>query len=1019
MNKPEKAAKNGARDYSATLYLPQTDFPMRAGLPQKEPEILARWQRIGLYEKLREVAAGRARFVLHDGPPYANGNIHIGHALNKILKDLVTRSQQMLGRDSNYVPGWDCHGLPIEWKIEEEYRAKGKNKDEVPINEFRAQCRAFAAHWIDVQREEFKRLGVIGDWAHPYSTMDFFAEAQIAREIMKFAANGLLYRGSKPVMWSVVEKTALAEAEVEYEDYTSDTVWVAFPVRTIRNGALADARRAAEMSGENPQDIDATGEVFDELHAASIVIWTTTPWTLPGNRAIAFSSKIDYGLYRVTEAAPDNWAKPGALYILADRLASDVFKAARVQNFEHVRSIDPHDIETCSHPLAERIPGYEFAVPLLEGDHVTDDAGTGFVHTAPGHGREDFDLWTGQGRALAVLGIDTGIPYTVDADGFYTKQVPGFAGRRVIDDKGKKGDANDAVIAALIEASHLLARGRLKHSYPHSWRSKKPVIFRNTPQWFIAMDRGIGEAGGGDAPTLRSLALDEIARTRWVPESGENRIRGMIENRPDWVVSRQRAWGVPITVFVRKGTSDILVDAAVNARIADAFEKEGADAWYAEGATARFLAPDYEPNDYEKIDDILDVWFDSGSTHAFTLEDPNHFPGLAGLKRVRDGGKDEIMYLEGSDQHRGWFHSSLLESCGTRLRAPFDIVLTHGFTLDEQGRAMSKSLGNGTVPQKVISEAGADILRLWVASVDYSDDQRIGPEILKSVTDNYRKLRNTLRWMLGSLAHFKENEQVAQRERPELERYMLHRLAEVSAGVSEAYREFDYKKVVALITSFMTNDLSAFYFDVRKDTLYCDPPSGIARKSALATIDEVFERVVIWLAPVLAFTCEETWLSRYPSEDGSVHTQVFPQIPADWRDDALAAKWRTIRNVRRVVTGALEIERAAKRIGSSLEAAPIVYVEDAAVRAALDEIDFAEICITSDVDIRPGLGPADAFRLDEVARVAVVPQRAEGRKCARSWKISPLVGTDPEYPDVTPRDAQALRELRATELVRA
>jgi len=1019
MNKPEKAAKTGAADYSATLYLPQTDFPMRAGLPQKEPEILMRWQRIGLYEKLREAAAGRARFVLHDGPPYANGNIHIGHALNKILKDLVTRSQQMLGKDSNYVPGWDCHGLPIEWKIEEEYRAKGKNKDEVPINEFRAQCRAFAAHWIDVQREEFKRLGVLGDWDHPYSTMDFAAEAQIVREIMKFAANGLLYRGSKPVMWSVVEKTALAEAEVEYEDYTSDTVWVGFPVRTIRNGARADARRAAEMSGENPQDVEATGEVFDELRAASVVIWTTTPWTLPGNRAIAFSSKVDYGLYRVTEAAHDNWAKPGALYILADRLASDVFKAARVQNFERVRSIDPHDIEACWHPLAERIPGYEFPVPLLEGEHVTDDAGTGFVHTAPGHGREDFDLWTGHARVLAARGVDTRIPYTVDADGFYTKEVPGFGGRRVIDDKGKKGDANDAVIAALIDASHLLARGRMKHSYPHSWRSKKPVIFRNTPQWFIAMDRGLGGASGGNAPTLRSIALNEIARTRWVPESGENRIRGMIENRPDWVVSRQRAWGVPIAVFVRKGTSDLLIDDAVNARIADAFEKEGADAWYKDDAAARFLAPEYSANDYEKIDDILDVWFDSGSTHAFTLDDPERFPGLAGLKRVRDGGRDEIMYLEGSDQHRGWFHSSLLESCGTRLRAPFDVVLTHGFTLDEQGRKMSKSLGNVTVPQKVISESGADILRLWVASVDYSDDQRIGPEILKSITDNYRKLRNTLRWMLGSLAHFKKNEYVPSRERPDLERYMLHRLAESAGSVTEAYAEFDYKKVVALITSFMVSDLSAFYFDVRKDTLYCDPPSSVARKSALATIDEIFERVTIWLAPILAFTCDEAWLARYPSEHGSVHMHLFPQTPRDWRNDALAAKWRVIRNVRRVVTGALEIERAAKRIGSSLEAAPVVYIEDAATRAALDGIDFAEICITSDIELRAGQGRADAFRLDDVSGVAVEPQRATGRKCARSWKISPLVGSDPEYPDITPRDAQALRELKAAELMRA
>ncbi len=636
----------------------------------------------------------------------------------------------------------------------------------------------------------------------------------------------------------------------------------------------------------------------------------------------------------------------------------------------------------------------------------------------PGHGREDFDLWTGQGRAIAAAGIDTRIPYTVDADGFYTKEVPGFAGRRVIDDKGKKGDANEAVIAALIEAGHLVARGRLKHSYPHSWRSKKPVIFRNTPQWFIAMDRGFGDAQGGNAPTLRSLALDEIARTRWVPASGENRIRGMIENRPDWVVSRQRAWGVPIAVFVKKDTSDILVDRCASTRGSRTPSRQKAPT---PGTPTAPQHGSLRPTTI-RTNTIRSMTFSTcGSIPArrmrSRLKIRRHFPALAGLQRLRDGGQDEVMYLEGSDQHRGWFHSSLLESCGTRLRAPFDVVLTHGFTLDEQGRKMSKSLGNVTVPQKVIGESGADILRLWVASVDYSDDQRIGPEILKSITDNYRKLRNTLRWMLGSLAHFNESERICVRKRPELERYMLHRLGDVAQGVSEAYAEFDYKQVVALITSFMTGDLSAFYFDIRKDTLYCDPPSSMARQSALATIDDIFERVVVWLAPMLAFTSEEAWLSRHPSQDGSVHTQLFPQTPADWRDDALAAKWRTIRNVRRVVTGALELERAAKRIGSSLEAAPIVYIEKDAIRAALEDIDFAEICITSDVDIRAGQGPTDAFRIDEVAGVAVVPKRAEGRKCARSWKISPLVGTDPEYPDVTPRDAQALRELGAFQSV--
>ncbi|MEA2833111.1 MAG: isoleucyl-tRNA synthetase, partial [Methylobacteriaceae bacterium] len=592
MNKPEKAAKAGVPDYSATLYLPQTDFPMRAGLPQKEPEILARWQRIGLYDKLREVAAGRARFVLHDGPPYANGNIHIGHALNKILKDLVTRSQQMLGKDSNYVPGWDCHGLPIEWKIEEEYRAKGKNKDEVPINEFRAQCRAFAAHWIDVQREEFKRLGVIGDWAHPYSTMDFFAEAQIAREIMKFAANGLLYRGSKPVMWSVVEKTALAEAEVEYEDYTSDMVWVKFPVTSPAHGALA---------------------------SASVVIWTTTPWTLPGNRAISFSPKIAYGLYKVTDAPADNWAKTGDLLILADALAAEVFKQARVTAYKKVRDIpaDTMDAIECAHPLKGLAGGYEFIVPLLSGDHVTDDTGTGFVHTAPSHGREDFDVWTVNTRELDARGISSAIPYTVDENGAYTDQAPGFTGKRVINDKGEKGDANEAVIKALVDKGMLLARGRLKHQYPHSWRSKKPVIFRNTPQWFIAMDKDIaddGKAKPGD--TLRARALRAISVTQWVPPSGQNRITGMIESRPDWVISRQRAWGVPIAVFAKEkgdGSVDILQDDAVNKRITDTFEREGADAWYMDGARERFLR-ERAGEDWKKVDDICDVWFDSGST---------------------------------------------------------------------------------------------------------------------------------------------------------------------------------------------------------------------------------------------------------------------------------------------------------------------------------------------------------------------------------------------------------------------
>jgi isoleucyl-tRNA synthetase len=996
MTKPE-------RDYSETLFLPQTDFPMRAGLPQKEPEILAKWAKDDLYGQLRSVARGREKFVLHDGPPYANGNIHIGHALNKILKDVVTRSQQMLGYDSNYVPGWDCHGLPIEWKIEEEnYRSKNKAKpnfsDPAAMVAFRQECRAYAQRWLDVQRDEFKRLGVEGDWDHPYTTMSFPAEAQIARELMKFAANQTLYRGSKPVMWSVVEKTALAEAEIEYEDYTSDTVWVKFPVKevTLRKieGSLPSSRYSATLDNS-----------FD---GASVIIWTTTPWTLPGNRAISFSPKIKYGLYRVTDAAPENWAKFGDLFILSENLAGDVFKQAKVAAYDKVADVSAEMLEgmVCKHPLHGK--GYEFDVPLLAGDHVTDDTGTGFVHTAPGHGREDFEVWTANRAALEARGINPAIPYTVDENGALTEAAPGFTGKRVINDKGEKGDANNAVIAALAEAGNIIARGRLKHQYPHSWRSKKPIIFRNTPQWFIAMDMGIDKPGD----TLRDRALKAIEVTRWVPAAGQNRITGMIAGRPDWVISRQRAWGVPIAVFIKEkpdGSVEILQDPEVELRIIEAFEKEGADAWYKEGARERFLGK-LANEAWKKVDDICDVWFDSGSTHAFVLEDPVHFPSLAGIKRKVDGGKDTVMYLEGSDQHRGWFHSSLLESCGTRGRAPFDVVLTHGFVLDEQGRKMSKSTGNVTAPQDVIKQSGADILRMWVCASDYADDLRIGPEILKTTADTYRKLRNTLRWMLGSLAHFHDDERVKVEQMPELERLMLHRLSELDVLVRDAYKDFDYKRIFAALSAFMTSDLSAFYFDIRKDVLYCDPISSAKRKASLTVIDHLFRCTVTWLAPMLCFTAEECWASRYGADAKSVHLETFPQVLPAWRDDKLAEKWRKVRIVRGAITGALEIERAQKRIGSSLEAHPVVHVTNAELYEAVVDVDLAEICITSAATLMNGEAPADAFRLPDVAGVAVIPQLAEGTKCARSWKILPDIGADHEYPDVSPRDAKALRE---------
>lgn len=1017
------AIPNGAKmtdttdkiDYSKTLFLPKTDFPMRAGLPKKEPEIVARWQEVGLYKKLREDAAGRPKYILHDGPPYANGNIHIGHALNKVLKDIITRSFQMRGYDSNYVPGWDCHGLPIEWKIEERYRTRGKNKDEVPVNEFRRECREFADHWIGVQTEEFQRLGVVGDFENPYTTMNFHAEARIAGELLKFTQSGQLYRGSKPVMWSVVERTALAEAEVEYADYESDTVWVKFPVMNF-------TCHRPLSGGNNEIALNSHPDPIPPQHRMFVVIWTTTPWTIPGNRAISYSPWIKYSLYEVIETENNFGPKPGEKLIFADTLAHESFAKAKIE-FKKICSVSSDLLElfVCAHPLAGwprdkappsalsgtspsrgkngsgSIAPYSFDVPLLDGEHVTDDAGTGFVHTAPGHGREDFEIWMDSARDLEARGISSQIPFTVGDDGCFTGDAPGFGPdreggpARVITDKGGKGDANQAVIAALIERDKLFARGRLKHTYPHSWRSKKPVIFRNTPQWFVCMDKDLG-----DGSTLRTRALKAIDETRFVPAAGRTRLRAMIEDRPDWVLSRQRAWGVPICVFADED-GEVLKDEAVNARILGAFEAEGADAWFADGAKERFLGNDHDPAKWRQVMDILDVWFDSGSTHSFTLEDRDD------LKWPAD------VYLEGSDQHRGWFHSSLLESCGTRARAPYETVITHGFTMDEEGRKMSKSLGNTVVPQDVMNQSGADILRLWVATTDYWEDQRLGGNVLRTNIDAYRKLRNTIRWMLGTLAH-DEGEEVALADMPELERLMLHRLTELDDLVRKGYDDFDFKRIARALLDFMVVELSAFHFDIRKDALYCDAPSSIRRKAALQVVRKLFDCTVLWLAPLLPFTCEEAWLARH-SDAVSVHLVRFPIIPDNWRDDALAAKWRKIRKVRRVVTGALEIERREKRIGSSLEAAPVVHVTEPELAAAINGVDMAEICITSGFQVVDGDPSGEAFRLDDVSGVAVVRRRASGTKCARSWRYTDDVGSDPDHPDVSARDAAALKEL--------
>jgi isoleucyl-tRNA synthetase len=965
------------RDYRDTVFLPETQFPMRAGLPRLEPEILERWRKADLFNAVRKTrqAEGAPLFVLHDGPPYANGAIHIGHALNKTLKDFVVRSRFLLGYDVDYTPGWDCHGLPIEWKIEEQYRARGKRKDEVPLQEFRAQCRAFAGQWIEAQKAEFQRLGVLGAWASPYATMDFPTEAAIVREFHKFLMSGQLYRGSKPVMWSPVERTALADAEVEYHDHTSPTVWVKFPIVGFRPASDPDAFDPVEQQEAQARDLQ---QYYPGLASASVVIWTTTPWTIPGNRAIAFNPEIAYGLYKVEAMESDlpfePWARVGDTFVVADELAEDVRAAAKILTWDRLYGVDPTGL-VCAHPF--RGQGYDFDVPLLDGDHVTEDAGTGFVHTAPSHGQEDFQVWLAHGYR--------DIPDMVDPDGAYYPHVPLFAGMKVLETEGKKagrfGPANNAVIDKLIETGALLARGRLEHSYPHSWRSKAPVIFRNTPQWFIRMDEALA-----DGSTLRGRALKAIDETAFYPASGQNRIRAMVETRPDWLISRQRAWGTPLAMFVDKTTGEPLRDEAVNARIIAAVEAEGADAWFVRDS-AEFLGPGRDPNGYEKVEDILDVWFDSGSTHAFTIEgrQQSHWPA--------------DLYLEGSDQHRGWFQSSLLESCGTRGRAPFKGVLTHGFTLAESGEKMSKSLGNTVEPDVVIRESGAEILRLWAAMVDYAEDQRIGKTILQTTVDAYRKLRNTIRYLMGALAGFEDAEAVELGDMPPLERFILHRLWELDAQVRSAYAGFRFQDVWRPIADFCSADLSALYFDVRKDVLYCDPPSSLRRRAARTVMDLVFERLTAWLSPLAPFTMEEAWTTRFPDAGSNVF-MTLPETPAAWRNDAEAARWGRIDRVLAAVTGALEVERREKRIGGALDSSPRVWIAEPELRAAFEGVDAAEVFRTSEAELLDGEGPKDAFRIPEAPGVAVLPSPARGHKCARCWRI---------LPEVTPERALCLR----------
>ncbi len=964
-----------APDYKDTVFLPKTDFPMKADLANKEPGILERWEKIDLYGKQRAARDGRVKFIFHDGPPYANGNIHIGHALNKTLKDITVRSQNLLGKDAPFVPGWDCHGLPIGWKIEEQYRKKKRNKDEVPASEFRAECRAYADKWINVQREEFKRLGVLAEWDKPYVTMDYDAEAQIVAELLKFAEAGQLYRDAKPVMWSPVEKTALAEAEVEYEDIVSTQIDVAFEI--------------VEAPG-HPQ----LQEWIDEGTKVSALIWTTTPWTIPVNQAIAFGKDIEYRAFEIKDGEFEDklelkWME-GRVWIVAVELIPVFLKRVHREIWDNSDFLWSQFSGSAlagaiaKHPMADKFPDSDFFSkprPFLDGSSfVTTEAGTGLVHMAPDHGEDDFELCKANGLNPV---------FAVDADGVYKEDWAWLprTDERAGNVINKKFNAPDGPICAdLREAGALLsASADFSHSYPHSWRSKAKIIYRCTPQWFVPMDTDLthlpakhlheksweDEGGAIDrndetlcgSPSLRQVALTEIDKTRFIPERGHRRLQSMVEGRPDWVLSRQRAWGVPIALYVDRKTGEYLNDPDVNAHIIDAFKAGGADAWF-NADHQEFLGNQYQLDDYEVITDILDVWFDSSCTHSFVLES-GKWP---------DQQSPADLYLEGSDQHRGWFQSSLLESCGTRGRAPYKAVLTHGMTLDKNGKKMSKSLGNTLDPQKIININGADILRLWAASVDFTEDHRIGDEILKGVTDSYRKLRNTFRYMLGGLGDFTDDERIEPADMPELERYILHRLAEVDAELQEHLNNFAFGPYVRTLTAFAQEDLSAFFFDIRKDCLYCDAPDDPKRIAYRTVMDILFHALTRYIAPVLVFTAEEIWQSRFPDENDSIHLKEWPDVDLRWGDKALAEKWATIREARTSVTEAIEPLRREKTIRSSLEAEVSYPMSDLPV----DAEEFAELAIVA--------------RVTDGSDIQVV--KTENHKCGRCWRLLPEVEED-------------------------
>ena len=893
-----------------SLQLPKTAFSMKANLPSKEPGILEKWEKNKMYEKLRKISKGREKFVLHDGPPYANGHIHMGTALNKILKDMVTRFHQMQGKDSIYVPGWDCHGLPIEWKIEELYKKNKKNKDEVPIKDFRSECRDFAKKWIEIQTKEFKRLGVVGDFDNYYSTMSFNGEAQIVRELGKFLLDKSLYQGFKPVLWSTVEKTALADAEVEYKDHTSNTIYAAFKIKKTDKDFLKDA---------------------------NIVIWTTTPWTIPANKALAFNSSLDYSLIEIEGL--DNFKEKKI--VIAKELIKSVTESCGLEKFKVVKNFKGSELNKtiCSHPFLKL--GYDYDVPMFDARFVTLEQGTGIVHCAPSHGVDDFNL---------CLKNNIESKYTVDDSGYYTKEIPYFEKTHVF-------KADPIVIDNLREQKKLLKNDKLQHSYPHSWRSKAPLIYRATPQWFISMEIN----------SLRKKALKAINETDFYPVKGKERLLSMIEGRPDWCVSRQRVWGVPLPIFINKKTKEPLRDKKVIDRIADIYEKEGSDCWFTE-KSKRFLGDNYSEKDFDKLNDIVEVWFDSGSTHSFVLEQRKD------LKWPAD------MYLEGSDQHRGWFHSSLLESCGTRGKAPFESILSHGFVVDGKGMKMSKSAGNVILPEDILKNYGADILRAWVCASDYAEDLRIDKTILAQHAESYRKIRNTFRFILGNIKDNFEPQNINDveiKDFPELERYILNRLFFVDQSIEENLKNYNFHKIYKELLNFCTLDLSSFYFDIRKDTLYCDSLESTKRKACIKVLNIVLECLLKWFAPIFVFTTDEIF-SLINKTDDSIHEKTFVKIPESWKDLKLDNKWKDLFKIKQEANVAIEEKRANKEIGSSLEAEIEIFVNTNEYNL-LDGLDLAEYFITS---------KAQKFKNKKKEEgIKILVKKSNGTKCPRCWKI--------------------------------